>query len=254
MSLVAGRHTSEPATTTSKVRHETVMRSEARGSSCLGGGSRQEAGASHSRGHDSPHTRPGEHQRQQIQTESYSTRRGLVNLGNTCYMNACIQMLASVPELQHALVHALSQYERREVQAVPTDAVAPWTKGLCSVFRDLGRVSRSPVRPTVIISNIERLTPSLHRGRQEDVHEALLGVLDKLESECATLLERAGTVMDTEHAHAAGSAAHSNVVQTLFHGSYRSTRTCPSCDKTEVTHEPFIDVTLSMDDGCYHDR
>jgi hypothetical protein len=85
----------------------------------------------------------GVHQRQQSQAESCSTRRGLVNLGNACYMNACIQALASVPELHHGLVHALRQYESRKVQSVPTSVVAPWTKGLCSVQRAWPRVTQS---------------------------------------------------------------------------------------------------------------
>ena len=220
MSLVAGSHTSQP----------------------------------HKRGHDThltsrTHSPPTDHARGgTAPAESCVTRRGLVNLGNTCYVNACIQALASVPQLQHGLMCALQQYEHRAAHDVQPAQIAPWTMRVCDVLRALGHVSRSAVQPDPIINHIQQLAPSFRRGRAEDSHEALVALLQKVHAECVHMLERGGTGRAADHAHPPGSTAHSTVIQTLFQGLYRSTRTCPSCDEKVVTYEPFLDVTLSIDD------
>jgi ubiquitin carboxyl-terminal hydrolase 14 len=92
---------------------------------------------------------------------------GLVNLENTCYFNATVQCLASVPEL----VEKLSSYNPSGSE--PADTVASALRNTIQTLRH----TKAPVIPSVLLNSFRNIFPNFAERRngvfaQQDAEEA----------------------------------------------------------------------------------
>ena len=97
--------------------------------------------------------------------------RGLRNLGNTCYMNASLQMLYSIPSFVKAL----------------SGRGGDLTKSVVSVYDDLqDTTGNSPIVPENIKTAIDAKTDKFHGYEQRDAHEFVNDLLDHINEEIKT--------------------------------------------------------------------
>ena len=162
---------------------------------------------------------------------------GLVNLGNTCYLNATVQCLRQAPELERALV-----------DGTPAGANADFAAALARVVARL-REGTAVVNPAELVAALRRLNPRFaERGtcpggmcvgayKQQDAEECWTAILSAI-ADCVRLPDALG---------GGGSGSNSSAVERLFQGVLETTSRC-----AEAPDEPATTRTVPFRKLCCH--
>lgn len=157
---------------------------------------------------------------------------GLRNMGNTCYMNSVLQcIIYTVP-----LVEALRNCDHK----IPCTI-----EGFCALcaLRDLVDLSLSSqgevIEPTVMFENLGNMSSSFQKWQQEDAHDYLHSLLEDLDN-CA---------LGTGQFNPCSFFQGSSFVKKIFGGCLRSQVKCTHCCHCSNAFEPFIDLSLEIDEA-----
>ncbi|PHU08378.1 hypothetical protein BC332_20238 [Capsicum chinense] len=146
---------------------------------------------------------------------------GLLNLGNTGFLNAVLQCFVHTVPLFNLLLH--------NAHVVPCDLIAGFY--LICIFKELIGLSlvyeayegRS-ISPWILVKNLSYFTSGFYKYEQEDAHEFLLCFLNRIESR------------------------FSDIVQQVFCIHIVSKLRCCNCGHYSNIYEPLIDVSLEIKD------
>lgn len=175
--------------------------------------------------------------------------RGLVNLGNTCFMNATLQCLA-------AGTHFMSTLQLAHRTASDPPSLGPHASQ-CTVHKNefcvycvvegfIGRVmidsaEKRAVVPRALAINIRALGRQFRPGRQEDSHEFLRCLLYRM---VLSSLKAHGVKEGSKDRRDETTALHS-----VFGGYLRNQVHCTSCGFDSNTYDCFLDLSLEVGNG-----
>jgi len=152
---------------------------------------------------------------------------GLVNPANTCYLNSTLQCLLYTPPLINYLLTDHKKHCRSGGFCVSCS--------LLQLYNTVNNSSGGACRPSSFIHHLKMIAKHFCFGRQEDAHEFLIHLRDKMIQHFLNSHPKVdNTRKDTTPTHA------------VFGGKLVSTVTCTQCNHQSNTNECFLELGLDV--------
>ncbi|KAH7836981.1 hypothetical protein Vadar_008145 [Vaccinium darrowii] len=178
---------------------------------------------------------------------------GLVNLGNTCFMNSAIQCLVHTPEFAR---YFREDYHKEINWQNPLGMVGELALAFGELLRKLWAPGRTPVAPRPFKAKLARFAPQFSGYSQHDSQELLAFLLDGLHEDLNRVKHKpyvksrdADGRPDEEVADeywANHISRNDSIIVDVCQGQYKSTLVCPACNKISVTFDPFMYLSLPL--------
>ncbi|XP_046898273.1 putative ubiquitin carboxyl-terminal hydrolase 50 [Hypomesus transpacificus] len=165
---------------------------------------------------------------------------GLINSGNSCYMNAVLQCLCSTVPLVEYL---LSRHTQTELAKHESMVVRVFVTLLEEVW--LGQ-SPSYV-PGDLRSMVSSLHPQFNNHSQQDAQELLLFLLNALHDD---LKKKGATRFSSRHGRKS-PGGESTIITRLFEGQLSYVTLCMRCDQQGQSNQVFTILSLPMPADVY---
>uniref|UniRef100_A0A0B7A1L4 Ubiquitin carboxyl-terminal hydrolase n=2 Tax=Arion vulgaris TaxID=1028688 RepID=A0A0B7A1L4_9EUPU len=174
--------------------------------------------------------------RRRVTESSHIGLRGLINLGNTCFMNCILQSLAHTPILR--------DYFMADKHACPkTDGSQQCLVcEMARLYQEFYSGSRTPYIPYKLLHLVWTNARHLAGYEQQDAHEFLIAALDVLHRHCK---EMNGVSDSNPHQCTC-------IIDKIFTGRLQSDVTCKQCNNVSTTIDPIWDISLDLGPGYIH--
>lgn len=173
--------------------------------------------------------------RRKVEESSTIGLRGLINLGNTCFMNTIVQALIHTPVLRDYFLadkHVCQFVKEGDKQCLVCE--------LSRIFQEFYSGISSTYIPYRLLHLVWTSARHLAGYEQQDAHEFLIAALDLLHRHCI-----AGS-----NGRSSSNPHNCNcIIDQIFTGGLQSDVTCQECNNVSTTIDPIWDISLDLGPG-----
>ncbi|KAN0126717.1 hypothetical protein V8E52_000357 [Russula decolorans] len=155
---------------------------------------------------------------------------GLINTGNSCFLNSVLQCLLHTPPLLHVL------FSHNKTQPCRVKNGFCMTCSLQAVMEEAHSCRKYAFTPYQIAHRLQLIAGHMRRGRQEDSHEFLRYAIDALQKSC----------LAGYSSKADPKIAETTWVHKIFGGKLRSRVTCNECHHNSDTFDSILDLSVDI--------
>ncbi|KAK2716614.1 ubiquitin carboxyl-terminal hydrolase 36-like [Artemia franciscana] len=161
---------------------------------------------------------------------------GMINMGNTCYLNSTLQALFHVPSFVNWILN--EKKHRTRCSQRGSDGAPQCV--LCAVEMTLKTShdkSGGAIKPTCVYRRLNAICKHLVHGRQEDAHEFMRYLIEAMDK--SYLMSLNVTKLDAR-------SKETSPINQIFGGYLRQEVKCLKCHYVSVTHQHFQDIALDI--------
>lgn len=196
---------------------------------------------------------------------------GLINIGNTCYMNSILQIFLNIEQIRDIFIHEdieeekkflsfILNWEDKEIKNV-IQKKGYLIMELIHLLKEKWINEKDILNPTRFKEICGEYNPMFKTYDQQDAHDFYTFLIDKLHEE--TNIKANSTYNDIENSDSIdtneidlGNECWANNIRknasyfyALFMGQLKSTLICSECNTQKIKFEPFSAIELPIPEG-----
>ena len=180
---------------------------------------------------------------------------GLINLGNTCFINSSLQCLFHTKELTNYFLNDIYLKEINTQNAQGSRGKI--AEGFAELLKQMQKTNNTVLNPINFLRTFFRINQSLNAGIQHDAQEFLSILLDYLHEDLNRINKKPYIQLEEQKENETDKEAserfwnshkkrEDSIIVDLFHGQFKSKITCEKCSNISINYEPFIFLGLPI--------
>ena len=180
---------------------------------------------------------------------------GLINLGNTCFINSSLQCLFHTKELTN---YFLNNIYKKEINIQNNQGSrGKIAEGFAELLKEIQTTNSTKLNPINFLRTFFRVNQSLNAGIQHDAQEFLSILLDYLHEDLNRIDKKPYIQLEEQKENETDKEAserfwnshkkrEDSIIVDLFHGQFKSKIKCVTCCNISINYEPFIFLGLPI--------